>query len=322
MDMAKNSNPNEIQIIRNYEAPVKIVWEAWTDPSKAAHWWGPRGFTITTHSKDLRVGGSWNYTMHGPDGVDYPNETKYFEVEKYKKLVYDHGGGGGRPPLFRVTVVFSEQSGKTTMDMTMAFATAEIAQETRKFIKAAGGDGTWDRLAEFLEKQNSDKEIFVINRTFNASIETMYEVWTKPKNVSEWTPPTGFTMRFIRADIRAGGGSFYEMSNGAGVTMYGRANYIELTRPNRVVYTQQFCDKDEKISRHPMAPVWPETMKTTVTLFAEDAHHTRVTITWEPFGQATKEEVDTFAKARGGMTQGWSGSFEKLEQFLVAFSKS
>src|SRR5437868_5685616 len=87
--------------------------------TREAQWWGPRGFTLTTHSKDLRSGGSWNYTMHGPDGVDYPNKTQYLEVEKYSKLVYDHGGNDDRSPLFRVTVLFSELNGKTKMDMTM-----------------------------------------------------------------------------------------------------------------------------------------------------------------------------------------------------------
>jgi len=53
---------------------------------------GPRGFSITTHSKDLRTGGHWNYTMHGPDGTNYPNKTQYLEVKEYAKLVYDHGG--------------------------------------------------------------------------------------------------------------------------------------------------------------------------------------------------------------------------------------
>lgn len=42
-------------------------------------------------SKDLHPNGKWVYTMHGPDGVDYPNITTYHEVIPYKKLVYDHG---------------------------------------------------------------------------------------------------------------------------------------------------------------------------------------------------------------------------------------
>src|ERR1700739_169206 len=160
--MAAKPESNRITITRVYDAPVRAVWDAWTDPEQVAEWWGPRGFTLTTHSKDLRSGGSWSYTMHGPDGVDYPNKTQYLEVEKYSKLVYDHGGNDDRPPLFRVTVLFTEAKGKTKMDMTMTPPTPESAEETRKFIKKAGGDATWDRLAEYLGKEISGKEKFVI----------------------------------------------------------------------------------------------------------------------------------------------------------------
>src|SRR5262249_12945549 len=129
---------NEIQIIRLYNAPIADVWSAWTDPDEAAQWWGPRGFTITTHSKDLRVGGHWAYTMPGPDSTDYPNNTIYHEVEPGRKLVYDHGGNDDRPPMFRVTTLFTDLGGKTKMDMTMAFPTPESAADARIFIKQAG----------------------------------------------------------------------------------------------------------------------------------------------------------------------------------------
>jgi uncharacterized protein YndB with AHSA1/START domain len=319
--MAARSKPNEIRITRVYDAPVALVWDAWTDSKKAAKWWGPRGFTITTHSKDLRVGGNWHYTMHGPDGTDYENTTKYLEVEKHARLVYDHGGHADRPPLFRVTVTFSESKGKTTMDMTMALATAEAAQETKKFIKQANGNSTWDRLAEYLDKEASGKERFVINRTFDAPIALMYEVWTDPKHFEKWLPPTGFDMKFIRSDIRAGGSTFYVMSNASGLKMYGRAEYLEMQKPNRIVYTQQFCDEKENLTRHPMAPTWPATMQTTVTLAEEGPDQTRVTIEWDIHGAATPEEVDTFVKGRTGMTMGWTGSFDKLENYLAARAK-
>src|SRR5215475_11450502 len=113
--VAKNKS-NEIHSVRVLDAPVEAVWDAWTDPKQVAQWWGPRGFTLTTHSKDLRAGGTWSYTMHGPDGVDYPNETRYLEVEKYSRLVYDHGGYRDQPPMFRVTVLFTEVKGKTKME--------------------------------------------------------------------------------------------------------------------------------------------------------------------------------------------------------------
>lgn len=314
--MSAKNKPNEIYITRVYDAPVKAVWDAWTDPKQAAQWWGPRGFTITTHSKELRVGGKWIYTMHGPDGVDWPNITVYHEVEKHSRLVYDHGATETQPALFRVTVTFEETNGKTKMDMTMALATAEAAEETKKFIKKAGGNSTWDRLAEYLDKETTGKEKFVINRTFNAPLATMFEMWTNPKHFAKWLAPTGFDMHFIRSEIKTGGSTFYYMSNDAGMKMYGRAEYLEVKSPDRLVYTQQFSDENEGMSRHPMAPTWPATMLTVVTLASEGPDQTRVTIEWEPYGNVTPEELDTFMKGRAGMTMGWGGSFDKLDSYL------
>jgi uncharacterized protein YndB with AHSA1/START domain len=315
--MTTQTKSNEIKLTRVYDAPVKTVWEAWTDPEQAAKWWGPRGFTITTHSKDFKPGGIWHYTMHGPDGTDYPNKAKYLEIEKYSRMVYDHGGNDEREPLFRVNVTFTEQKGKTKMDMTMSLATPEAAEETRKFIKKAGGDSTWDRLAEYLEKESSGTEKFVINRTFNAPLEEMFNMWTNPGHLSQWLAPTGLKMEFIRADLKAGGNSFYVMTGGENFKMYGRASYLEIVKPDHLLYTQQFCDENENISRHPMAPTWPETMLTEVKFTEEGPDRTRVTVTWQCDGATSKEELEAFIKERGGMTQGWTGSFDKLEDYLV-----
>jgi uncharacterized protein YndB with AHSA1/START domain len=316
---AKNKSSEksrEIQITRLYDAPVETVWDAWTDPEQVAQWWGPRGFTLTTHSKDLRPGGIWHYTMHGPDGVDYPNKTHYLEVEPCAKLVYDHGGYDERQPLFRVTVLFSEVKGKTKMDMSMALPTPEAAEETRKFIKKAGGDSTWDRLAEYLDKESSGKDRFVINRSFDAPIDVMFEMWTNPEHFAQWLPPVGFQMQFLKADIKPGGNTLYFMTNGD-VKFYGRTEYASIEKPGRIVYTQQFCDENGNISRHPSAPIWPETMLTTVQLTGEGPNRTRVTVTWEPHGAVTQEELDIFIQSRGSMTQGWTGSFDKLDAYLL-----
>jgi uncharacterized protein YndB with AHSA1/START domain len=311
--MAAKNKSNELKITRLYDVPVKAVWSAWTDPQKAAQWWGPRGFSITTHSQDLKPGGYWSYTMHGPDGVDYPNKTIYHEVEMHSKLVYDHGETDNQAPLFRVTVLFSETKGKTKMDMTMTLPNPEAAEQTRKFLK---GDGTWDRLAEYLEKESSGKDKFVINRTFEAPMDVIFEMWNNPRHFSQWMPPTGMTMEFIRSDIRPGGSTFYFMPTPGG-KMYGRAEYQKIEKPNLISYTQQFCDAHEKIIRHPMSPTWPETMLTTVHLSEEGPNRTRVTLSWEPVGSMTSEELETFIKQKGGMTQGWTGSFDKLEEYLA-----
>jgi uncharacterized protein YndB with AHSA1/START domain len=310
--------PNEITLHRLYDAPLPTVWEAWTNPQKTAHWWGPRGFTITTKSKDFKTGGSWTYTMHGPDGVDYPNHTKFLEINHHARMVYDHGGNENQPPMFRVTVLFTEIGAKTAMDMTMAFASEQVAAQSKTFIKQAGGNATWDRLAEYLAKEKDGKEVFVINQSFATSVNRMYDMWTNPIHLSKWLAPNG-TMEFIRADIRPGGSSFSVMKHGADTpAMYGRATYIELTKPQRIVYAQQFCDDKENVIRHPMAATWPETKLTTVTLAAEDENQTRVTLVWEPYGKVSAEEVATFVNARAGMTQGWTGSLNGLEEYLAS----
>jgi uncharacterized protein YndB with AHSA1/START domain len=315
--MNKTSESKDIRIQRVYDAPLQAVWDAWTDPAQVAQWWGPRGFSITTHSKDLRNGGHWNYTMHGPDGTDWPNKTTYLEVVPLAKLVYDHGANDEQPALFRVTVLFAEVDGKTQMDMTMSLDSVEQAMQTRQFIKQAGGNATWDRLAEYLGERLTDKQQFVINRSFEAPRELMFAMWTKPEHFSRWIAPTGFETRFIRADIRTGGSSLYCMS-GPAFTMWGRAQYEEVRHPDRLVYTQQFCDEHENVSRHPMAPLWPETMRTVVEFTEEGPDCTRVTVTWEVVGPVKPEEMATFIGGRAGMTQGWTGSFDKLEHVLKA----
>jgi len=314
---ATANKSNEIRLFRVYDAPVKMVWDAWNDPDQVAQWWGPRGFTTTTHSKELKPGGIWHLTMHGPDGIAYVNKTKYLEVVPYSKMVYDHGGEDEQKPMFRVTVLFKEIDGKTHMDMTMALPDAEAAENTRKIVKKHNGNSTWDRLAEYLEKRTRKKEVFFINRSFDAPLELMFEVWTNPDHMARWTSPTGFTTKFIKADVRTGGEGFYSSSDASGkMTMYGKTKYLEITKPHRIVYTQQFADEKGNVVRHPMSPTWPETMLTTVVLTAEGPHQTRVTLTWEPYDNPSPAEIETFTQARPGMTGGWTGSFDKLDEYL------
>ncbi len=314
--MSAKNKPNELYLERIYDAPVKLVWDAWTDVNQAAKWWGPRGFTITTKSKDFRVGGKWIYTMHGPDGVDYPNITTYHEIEKYSRMVYDHGGNEERDALFRVTVNFIDlKNGKTKMEMWMALPTPEAAKEIGKFIKQAGGNATWDRLAEYLEKESSGKENFVINRTFTAPINTMFDMFAKPEHLSKWLAPTGMDMTYLKSDIKQGDYTICKMSDGKGFTLYNKAQYKEITKPNRLVYTQQFCDEKGNITKAPFDPNWPTTMLTTITLTEEGPDLTRVTVNWELVGDCTEIELQTFIKERAGMTLGWTGSFDKLEDY-------
>src|ERR1700719_2371167 len=61
----------EIVITRVISAPRELVFEAFTEVRHLSRWWGPEGFTTTTRAFEFRVGGEWDFVMHGPDGTDY-----------------------------------------------------------------------------------------------------------------------------------------------------------------------------------------------------------------------------------------------------------
>lgn len=313
--MATRSSSNEIRLTRVYDAPVRAVWDAWTIPEQVEKWWGPRGFTLTTHSKDLRAGGHWRYTMHGPDGVDYPNVATYHLVEVHKKLVYDHGATDDRPALFHVTATFTEANGKTTMELIFTLPSPEAAAEIARHIKQAGGNATWDRLAEHLEEVSTGRRRFVINRTLDAPIARVFTMWADPEHLAKWLPPPGTTMRFLRSEIAAGKSTLFVIAGSHG-TMHVRADYLEIEPPRRIVYTQQSVDEREQLAPAPGAPTWPATLLTTVLFTAEAPDRTRVTLTSEPHGEATAAEIEAFVLERAGMTRGWTGSFDALEALV------
>jgi uncharacterized protein YndB with AHSA1/START domain len=142
----------ELLIIRVLNAPRELVFSAWTDPRHIAKWWGPKGFTNTIHEMDVRPGGTWRLTMHGPDGTDYPYMIVYKEVIKPERLVYTHSSGEADDPgQFEVTVDFAEQDGKTKLTMRSVFlSAAERDRVVKEYGAIEGAKQTLDRLEEQL----------------------------------------------------------------------------------------------------------------------------------------------------------------------------
>jgi uncharacterized protein YndB with AHSA1/START domain len=146
------TSDREIVQSRVYDAPRELVFAAWTDPKHITHWWGPRGFTTTTHEMDVRPGGVWRFVMHGPDGTDYKNKIVYLEVNRPDRLTYKHAGEEDTEGVkFHTTVTFADRGGKTELTMRMVFETAaERNHVVEKYGAVEGGKQTLERLAEFL----------------------------------------------------------------------------------------------------------------------------------------------------------------------------
>jgi uncharacterized protein YndB with AHSA1/START domain len=143
----------EIVISLVFDASLEMVWDAWTDPKQVVKWWGPRGFTTTIHEMDVRTGGVWRQTMHGPDGANYPGKSIFAEVVKHKRLVFSHSGGkeGGPGANFKSTWTFEAEGDQTKVTIRMVFDSVEARERVvREFGAIEGGKQTLARLGEFL----------------------------------------------------------------------------------------------------------------------------------------------------------------------------
>ena len=81
----------EIVISRVISAPRELVFEAFTEVRHLSRWWGPEGFTTTTRAFEFRVGGEWDFVMHGPDGTDYPEWISWTEIAPPERIALVHG---------------------------------------------------------------------------------------------------------------------------------------------------------------------------------------------------------------------------------------
>jgi uncharacterized protein YndB with AHSA1/START domain len=148
----------EIVISRVFDAPREMVWDAWTDPKQVVKWWGPRGFTTTIHEMDVRPGGVWHQTMHGPDGANYPGKIVFSEVLKPERIVLTHSGGqeGGRVVNFKSTWTFEAEGDQTRVTIRMVFDSAEAREFVVKEHGAIeGGKQTLQRLGEYMRDHAS-----------------------------------------------------------------------------------------------------------------------------------------------------------------------
>jgi uncharacterized protein YndB with AHSA1/START domain len=136
MENDQNSREGrELIISRTLNAPVELVWEAWTNPEHIANWWGPDGFTNTITTMDMTVGGEWILVMHGPDGTDYKNKNVFREIIPLKRIVYEHVSS----PNFTATIEFEDLGEQTLINWQMLFESKEQFIQVVKTFKADEG---------------------------------------------------------------------------------------------------------------------------------------------------------------------------------------
>jgi uncharacterized protein YndB with AHSA1/START domain len=126
------------------------VFAAMSDPARIAQWWGPAGFTSTIHEFELYPGGRWLLTMHGPDGKDYPNESRFTRIEAGKVFEIEHLSGHH----FVLTIELQPSIDGTEVRWRQTFDTVEHYQSIAELI-ASANEQNLERLAVEVERGKS-----------------------------------------------------------------------------------------------------------------------------------------------------------------------
>jgi uncharacterized protein YndB with AHSA1/START domain len=129
----------EIVISRVISAPRELVFEAFTEVRHLSRWWGPEGFTTTTRAFEFRVGGEWDFVMHGPDGTDYQEWISWTEIAPPERIAFES------------VLTFAPDGAATRIEMRTVFPTKELRDEVvEKYHAIEGGQQTLSNLAAYV----------------------------------------------------------------------------------------------------------------------------------------------------------------------------
>jgi uncharacterized protein YndB with AHSA1/START domain len=138
----------EVAITRSFAAPRSAIWECHTKPDLVKQWMlGPPGWTMPLCEIDLRVGGRYRYVWRHDTGEQMGSSGVYREIVAPVRLVanekFDDDWTGGET---LVTSVFAEAHGRTTLTMTVRYASKDARDAALKTGMTDGLEQTYTRL--------------------------------------------------------------------------------------------------------------------------------------------------------------------------------
>ena len=143
------------------------------------------------------------------------------------------------------------------------------------------------------------ERVLIIERVFDAPRELVFKCWTEPEHLARWLGPRGFSCTIFACELRQGGNYRMRMRGPDGQDHRHQGVFRDIVPPERIVRTYCWTDAEGR-------PTGPETVLTVT--FADLDGRTKVTL-----HQAVFESVT----ARDDHQRGWSGSLDKLAEYLT-----
>lgn len=134
---------------RTFNAPIELVWEAWTQPEHIAQWWGPNGMKINVVEHNFRVGGKWKYVMPMPDGNEFVSDGVYSAIVEMQK-VFTSANFKPMTEGVELRAFFEKNGDKTNFTFSVVHPTEEYCQQQEKMGFYNGWGSAFDRLESFL----------------------------------------------------------------------------------------------------------------------------------------------------------------------------
>ncbi|WP_339881290.1 SRPBCC domain-containing protein [uncultured Algoriphagus sp.] len=160
------------------------------------------------------------------------------------------------------------------------------------------------------------EDTFIISHTFETNKKTLFNMWVDPETYTSWMGPTGAEMSFLNSDIKENGTALWQMTTPDQLTKYGKLHYKTINPNEKLVYVQNFSDKDGNFIKAPFSETYPDSLLLTTDFVQEAENKVKMTVKWEIFGESTEIERKTFNEMKPYMVKGWNESFEKIEKLL------
>lgn len=144
-----NLENRTITIERTFNAPLALVWEAWTQPEHIASWWAPNGAKLDIVEHNFTVGGKWKFSMPMPNGGEFISEGVYMEIVEKEKIVFT---ADFKPMTENVEihVLFKADGNKTSFTFHCIHETEEYCRQQEKMGVYNGWGSAFDRLEVFV----------------------------------------------------------------------------------------------------------------------------------------------------------------------------
>lgn len=288
-----------LEIVRIFDAPRALVYDAWTKPEHLGKWSAPEGFTIPDARTDFRQGGTYYAHMRSPKGDDHRVQGKYLEIIDGQRIVMTHGwldGACNVGPETTITVTFEDVGDKTRMTFVQEGFDTVASRDGHE----QGWNSCFNLLAVFLEKLRGGREIFV-SRLFDAPRELVFAAFKDPKHITNWWGPNGFSTTTYEMDFRPGGQWLFTMHGPDGTDYPNRVRYTEIREPQFVLYDHD-CGEDGDPA-HAFKASWN---------FDVEGRKTRVTMR---LVAATPEQRAYMAQF--GAVEGGNQTLARLDAFLA-----